>query len=152
MISFSRQSEGSAHRGDTSKLARLGTNTPLASARRMAGIKLHITRDEQIQESVMIVIPPSGTCRPTSQFHACLFCHIGKSSVVIVVIKAVLSEIRDVNIRPSVVIIVTDSDAQTPSVVRHSSFVSHICKRPVMIIVQKHGLRSRFVTAERSKG
>src|ERR1035437_9805731 len=71
-------------------------------------VVMDVSRNKQVQPAVPFVIAPGCTIGPVAQRDAGLLCNIGKGSVVIVVVKAVLAKVGDKNIRPAVIVIVTD--------------------------------------------
>ena len=138
VIAFARQSSRPAHHVDPSELAKIRGNPSLPGNRRILDVVLHIPGHEQIQQTVAVVVAPRRPRRPSPQRHARLLRDVRKSPIVIVVVQAVLPEIRHINIRPPVVVVVAHRDAESPSFVRYSRFLRHIRKGPVMIIVEEH--------------
>src|SRR5579863_4359429 len=136
MIALTRQSPRAAHHINSTKLARPRRPPALARNRRILRIELYVPRNEQIQKSITVVIAPSRARRPSSQRHSRLLRHIGKSSIVIVVVKPVLSKIGNINIRPAIVIVVTHNRAKSPTLVGHSGLVGHIGKSSIMIVME----------------
>src|SRR5579864_8034827 len=102
----------------------------------MNGIKLHVTRNEQIQEAIVVVVAPRGTGGPTTESDTGFLCDIGKGAVVVVVIEAVLAEIGDIEVSPTVIVVISHGHAEAPTLIRYPGFVSDICERSVVVIMQ----------------
>src|SRR5882672_2770990 len=118
----------------------------------MVGVVFHISRNEEIKQSIMIVVAPRGASRPAPNSDTCLFGHICKCSVVIVVVEPVLSKIRDINVGPAVVVVVTNRHAKSPPLVGNARFVRDVCKCPIPIIVKKHRFWSGLLAGEGGHG
>src|SRR3984885_14445056 len=73
-------------------------------------VPIEIAGHEQGELAVIVVIKKSSRGRPSSAANSCLRGDIGKSSVAVVVIKNIFSEVRHVNIGIPVVIVVTNGD------------------------------------------
>src|ERR1700733_4166062 len=113
---------------------------------------MNVSGNEEIQLAVSVVISKSGASGPIAKRHARLFRHVGKSSVVIVMIQPILPVVGHVDIRPTVVVVVTDRDAKTPTVIRHTGLLGDIRKRPVVIVMKERGLRRGHLAIERLEG
>src|SRR5208282_35588 len=75
----------------------------------------------------------------------------GECAVVIVVVEAVLAEVRDIDIRPAIVVVVRNGDTETPALVSDARFVRHVRECAVVIVVQQHRAGRRFFTLQRAK-
>src|SRR4029077_1618920 len=80
------------------------------------------------------------------------FGDIGKSAVMIVVIKAVFAKISDINIWPAVVVVIADGNAKSRAFVGYAGFIRNVAKSAIVIIVKQHGPRRRFFSFEGCDG
>src|SRR5438477_6988592 len=117
MIAFARQALRPAHHVDAAKLAVAGRKPTFACNWRIVYVELHIPGNEQIKPAIVIVVSPGRAGGPSAYRDARFLGDIGKGSIMIVVIKAVLAKVRDVEIRPPVIVIVGDRDSESPALV-----------------------------------
>src|SRR5580658_8865830 len=115
MVALARQAARTAHHSDSAKLAEPGWDAALASHGRIVGIELYVTGNEEVEESVVVVIAPGRTRRPSTERDSSFFRNVGKGAVVIIVVKAVLAEIGDVHVGPAVVIEIAHRHAVFPA-------------------------------------
>src|SRR6516165_171676 len=113
MIGFARQSAGPAHHGDAAKLTKACRKSALAGNGRVVDVKLHVTRHEKVQVTVMVVVAPRGSGRPASQRYTRLFGYVAERPIMIVVVQPVLSKVRNVNVGPAIVVVVAHRDAES---------------------------------------
>src|SRR5215467_368421 len=118
----------------------------------MIEIVVDIARYEEVQQAVAVVIAPGCSRGPAAERHTSLFGNIRERAVVIVVVEAVLAEVRDVDIGPAVVVVVGDGHAESPTVIRNSCFSGDVGERAVVIVVKKHGARRWLGTLARREG
>src|SRR5215469_1077511 len=152
MVALTRQATRTAHHVDPAKLAEVGRELTFAGNRRIVGIELYVTRNKQVEKTIVIVIAPGCTRRPSAHGDSGLLSNIGKSSVVVIVVEAVLAKIGDVYIGPSVVIIIANHSAEAPALVSYSSLVGDVSECAVVIIVEQHRARRSFLAFENGKG
>ena len=67
----------------------------------VVAVEVDIAGDVQIEQAVAVVVAPGRTGRPVAQGHAGFFGHIGKGSIVVVVVEAVLAVVAHVRCRAS---------------------------------------------------
>src|SRR5579864_8857490 len=91
----------------------------------MNGIKLHVTRNKQIQEAIVVVVAPRGTGGPTTESDTGFVCDIGEGAVVVVVqehgawggfLARQCSEgrtVHQVDVEPAVIVVVKQGHAGT---------------------------------------
>src|SRR5215472_10549087 len=151
MVALTRQATRTAHHVDPAKLAEAGREVTFAGNGGIVGIELHVTRNKQVEKPVVIVIAPGCTRRPSAHGDSGLIGNIGKSSVVVVVVEAVLAEIGDIYIGPSVVIVIANHSAEAPPLVSYSSLVGDVSECAVVIIVEQHRARRSLLAFERGK-
>src|SRR5277367_3453291 len=108
MIRLALQAAGPAHYFHGTEFACAERHHWRSRHRWMLHVIMHVTRDEQIQAPVSVVIAERRTRGPIPQRHSGGLADVGERAVVIVAVQAILTEIRDVNIRPAVVIKITD--------------------------------------------
>src|SRR5712691_3305698 len=99
----------------------------------------------------MIVVTPRWSGGPPTQRDAGLLCHIRERAIMIVMIEAVLSEIRNVDVRPAVIVVVAHCDSETPALIRDASFVRNVGERSVVIVMEQHCARGRSLSFQSSK-
>src|SRR5438552_3913464 len=151
-ISLARYSARPAHHVHPAKLTRIRGKSALARARRMIRIELHVAGNKQIKQAVVIVVAPCWPGRPPAERDAGFFRDVGKRSVVIVVVEAILSVVRNVNVGPTIVVVIADSDAEAPAFVRHASLVGYVRKRSIGIIVKEHRSWRRLFSKQGGDG
>src|SRR3984957_18053606 len=93
MIGLALQASRSAHYAFTAELAKAIPG----GWRKMIHIPVDVSRNEEIQPAISVVVAEAGASRPVAQSNSRLFRHVGKRAIVVVVIKTVLSEIRDID-------------------------------------------------------
>src|ERR1700740_807454 len=133
MIALAWQASRAAHHVDAAKLAEAGREAALASDRGILRIKFHIPGNKQIEQSIVVVVPPGCPGRPTTQGDTGLFRDVGKSAVVVVVIEAVLAEIGDVKVWPPVIVIIAHGDAESPAWVRDARLIRDVRKGAIVV-------------------
>ena len=108
--------------------------------RQVVAVEVHIAGHVQVQPPVAVVVAPCRARRPVAQRHAGLLRHIGKRSVVVVVVKPVLAVVAHIDIGPAVVVVVGNAHAIAPAVVGHAGLGGHIGKGSVVVVVEQRGL------------
>src|SRR5882762_2239589 len=144
VIRFAGKSPRAAHDGNPAKFAEALWQSSTSRNRWIVEIKFHVTGNEQIQVAIVVVVSPGGSRGPSSQGDSSLFCHVRESSIMIIVIQAVLTVIRHVDIRPTVIVIIADSDSESPALVGYARLIRHIGECAVMIVMEEHGSRRRL--------
>src|SRR5580658_924006 len=118
-------------------------------------VVMQISGDKQIQPPIAVVVAPCGAgmpCRRIVERYAGLLGNIGKRSVVIVVVEAVLAPVRHKDIGPAVVVVVRNGHAETPAVVGHAGLGRHVGERAVVVIMKQRRVGRRLLAVERIKG
>src|SRR5271156_441366 len=151
MIALARQSARAAHHGDPAKLAKAGLDTAFAGDRWMIGIEFNVAGNKEIEKTIVIVITPGRARRPSAQRDSSFFSNVGKGAVVIIVVEAVLAEIRNVDVGPAIVIVIANHGAKAPALVGDSGLVGDVGKGAVVIVVEQHGPRWSFLALQRGK-
>src|SRR6185437_3388263 len=90
-----------------------------------------------IEATIAVVVAESCARGPASQRDSSFFANISKSSVVVVMVQAVLAKISYVYVRPAVVVEIAYRDAESPSIIGHTGFGGDIRKSPVMIVMEQ---------------
>src|SRR5260370_21970670 len=78
-----------------SELAGTGRNAALSRDWRPIEIELHVPRNKQIEQTVVIIIAPCRSGGPATQSDSGFFSDVGESAIMIGVGKAVSSGIRN---------------------------------------------------------
>ncbi len=152
MVALSGQAARPTHqKAHATKLARARGDSSLACNRRTVCVKLHITRYEQIQQAIVIIIAPSWSGGPSSECHSGFFSHVCKCSIMIVMVEAIFSKIRNVDVRPAIIIVIAHGHAKAPSLVRYTGFVRNVCESAIVIVVKQHGPRRGFLAFQSGK-
>src|ERR1700722_8249121 len=107
---------------------------------------MDVAWNKQIEATVAVEVPPSGSGRPVAQRYACVLGDICKRPVVIVMVEPVLAEVRHVDIGPAVVVVVSDGNSEAPAIVGHTSLRCHIGERAVVIVMEQCGARRHGAT------
>ena len=122
--------------------------------RRTFGIDVHVTRDEQIEPAVAVVVAEARAGRPAARHDAHALGDVGERAVAIVAIEAVGPVVRDVEVRPAVVVDVAGRDAEAPSFVRDAGAIGDVGELEVAIVAEERGapraLGRRLSALERS--
>src|SRR5439155_14224644 len=94
--------------GQAARAAHDGNAFPLAigclpRSRDIADIKLDVIADEQVKESVAVVVKPSASCAPADPVlpEPCPFRHVGERAIAVVVPQNVVAPSRYKTSRPS---------------------------------------------------
>src|ERR1019366_1625700 len=118
----------------------------------VVAVKMHVAGDVEIEQSVAVVIAPTGTGRPVAKRYACGFGYIGKCAVMIVVVETVFAVVADVHVGPSIVVVVRDAHAISPTIVGYPSLGSHIGERAVVVVMKQRRVRRLFLAIECIEG
>src|SRR5271170_4489058 len=89
-------------------------------------IPLHITRNDQVKPSVVVVVHPGGTGHPTRAGNARRGGHVRESTVTIVVVKRTASVSGYVEVFESVVVVVANRNARGIAESRKARLLRHI--------------------------
>src|SRR5262249_38377740 len=125
-IAFTGQSTWAAHHRRTAKLATstTGLSNITRARRQIVEIDLNVTRNEEIEPSITIVIAPTRARAPAFARDAQLLCDVGERAVAVVAIKSRDTEVGDIHVRAAVVVVITNRDAHPPALVCYSGFLS----------------------------
>src|SRR6266496_5353934 len=109
-ISFSGQTAWPTHHWHAAKLAIVlagPTRLPcLARTRRqIIEIDLNVTRNEEIQTAISVVVSPACAGTPAFARDTQLVCDISERTVPVVMVQPLNSEIADVEIWPTIVVV-----------------------------------------------
>src|ERR1700693_1900735 len=104
MVALARQAARAAHHSDSAKLAEPERDAALAGDGRIVGIELYVTGNEEVEEAVVVKTAPGRPSRPPAESGSGLFGDVGKRTVMIVVVEAVLAKIGNVDVGPAIVI------------------------------------------------
>src|SRR5579862_2567165 len=126
MIGLTDESERPAKNRNATELARIRRNGADTVHRRMIGIEFDVAGNEEIQQAVAVVITPRGAGGPAAERDTRFFGDVGERAVVIVVVEAILAEVRDVDVWPAVVVVIRHGDAEAPAFVRDSRLFGDI--------------------------
>src|SRR6266571_3267353 len=85
-----------------------------------------IVRHEKIEAPVTVIINPCGACAPTRVIYPRVHGDVRESTVTVVVVEDVVSEVCDVQILEAVVIVVPDSDSHSVAHMPDSGFLSDV--------------------------
>src|SRR5262245_58134384 len=100
----------------------------------MIHVELHVAGNKKVESAVVIVVAPGGTGGPAAHGNTGLFRKASESTVMVVVVKAILAEVADVNVGPPVVVIVADGYSKAPALVGNAGVVGHVGKRSIVIV------------------
>jgi len=85
-------------------------------------VVLDVAGDEEIEQTVMVIVAPGGAGGPAAESDAGFFGDVCKRAVAIVVIETVLAVVGDIDVRPAVVVVVRDGNAEAPALVGDAGF------------------------------
>ena len=102
---------------------------------------MNVTGNENVQAAVTVVVAKAWACGPVAERNAGSFGHVGKCSVVVVVVQPVFAVVSDVEVGPAIVVVIADRAAESPSVIRHARDVGNVGESSVMIIMEERGMR-----------
>src|SRR5579872_591046 len=114
-------------------------------------VPFHVTRDEQVEFAVVVIIEKSGRDGPTPAGDPGLRGHIGERSVSIVVIENVPAVTGDVQIRIAIVVVVADRDAHAVVAIARISqtcLLRYISEGTVSILAVESIPIARIVTVK----
>src|SRR5271163_4850731 len=100
-------------------------------------IPYHVTRYEQIQMAVVVVIEKAGGAAPTASLYTRLGGDVCKGAITIVVIQSILSVVRDVQIGKAIIVVIADRHAHAVVAVariRQTSFLGDVRETPIRIL------------------
>src|ERR1700693_4182089 len=97
---------------DGRKLTRRAIRGPFGSARlAFLHAPIEVACNKQIQSAIVVAIEESCGSRPTARGDASLRGDIRKSTVAIVVIQNIFSEVRHVDIGKTIIVVIPDRDS-----------------------------------------
>src|ERR1700722_12473537 len=102
---------------------------------------MHVAGNKQVETAVAVIIAKGRARRPVAESYSSFFGDVGEGSIVIIVVEAILAEVRHVEIGPAIIVIIADCNAESPAVVRDASLLSNVRKSAVMIVVKERGVR-----------
>ena len=83
-----------------------------------ANVPIEISRDEQVELAIIVVIEESGRCRPAPRAHACFRGDIGEGSIAVVPVEDVAAVIGHVQIGEAIAVVVTGGHSHSVIVAR----------------------------------
>jgi hypothetical protein len=114
-------------------------------------VRVNITRDEQIEPAVSVVIAEGGARRPSACLDAHALGDVGERTVVIVAVEPVLAIVRDVQIRPPVVVVVAGGNSEAPAFVGHTGAFGDVRELEIAIVAKERGARSGLGSPYRTR-
>ncbi len=115
-------------------------------------VVLDVAGNEEIEQTVVIIVAPGGAGGPAAESDAGFFGEVCKRAVAIVVIETVLAVVGDVDVRPAVVVVVRGGNAEAPTLVGDAGFLGNVSERAVVIVVEEHCARRGFLPFHRGGG
>src|SRR5437867_6934254 len=115
-------------------------------------MELDISRDEEVQQTVAVVISPCCPCAPTVSSNTRLLCDVGKRSVSIIAIQARDTVVTDIHVRVSVIVVVACGQAETPPLIGYSRLIGHIFKPPIAQVAVQRGTGRLFLPLQGLEG
>src|SRR6266851_1498845 len=101
----------------------------------MINVEIDVSRYEQIQLAVVVVIQKRSAGGPLGRAHTRDFGNVAESTVAVVLKQVVLPEAGYEKIIKAIVVIVTNGDSHAPTNICETRFVRHVSKGAVAIIV-----------------
>jgi hypothetical protein len=113
---------------------------------------VNVAGNKQVEPPVAVVVAKARAGGPVAQRDAGSFSHVGKGSVVVVVVQAVFAVVADVEIGPAVVVEVSHRHAKTPAVIGDARFLGHVGKGSVVVVMKERGARRLGLAVQRIEG
>ena len=134
-VHAARQAARAAHHRDALPLAIAG----LPGHRHCSQIQLDVVADEQVKESVAVVIKPGAAGAPADAVfpQARFLGHIRKRAVAVVVPQNVVTPIAAEQIVPAVIVVVAHADAGAPAGAAQAGLFRHVGERSVAIVLEQ---------------
>src|SRR5260221_9030853 len=132
MVGLAGQAARAAHNTDSAKLAKTLRDAALSGYRRMRQIKLYVTGNERIEQTVVVVVSLGWSGGPAAESDASFFGDICERPIVIVVVQPVLAVIRDIDVRPAVVVVIAHCNAKSPAEIGDAGFFGDIGESAVV--------------------
>ncbi len=107
-------------------------------------VKVHESADKQVEASVIVVVEPNCTGRPSRRSDAGFFGHIGESAVAVVVIEDASTILSDVQIGKAVSIVVAHGYALAITTGGHASLLGYVRKGSIAIVSIQSIAQSRI--------
>ena len=99
-------------------------------------------RNEEIRETITVVVAKSNAGRPARVFRQTGFCgHVRKGAIAVVVIKHDSAEAADQEVRPAVVGHVCDRRSHRPARIANAGLIGDVGKGAVMIVMVERAFR-----------
>ena len=113
-------------------------------------VEVHVSRDEQINVAVSIVVGPSRAGAESSACHACFVCDIFEFAVAQVVIQGVSAEASYVNVGETVVVVISDGHAHAPPFAGQPGGLGDVSEFEAVVLVIKRdqGIATRLVAID----
>src|SRR5439155_1961703 len=108
--------------------------------RRGSEIEVYVSRDEQIQKAVVVVIGPRGARAPSTGAHTGLFGEIGERAVAVVAKKNITAVEGEIEVGKAVVVVVAHGDALAPAASTDTGLPGDVAERPVAVAVIQVGM------------
>src|ERR1019366_5692553 len=108
----------------------------LAGNRHLFKVEFDVVTHEQVKEAVAIIVNPGASGPPADAFfpQACLFGHVRKRAVAIVVPQNVMTPVRAKQIVPAIVVVVAHTNAGAPRGAGQSGFFCNVGERAIAIV------------------
>ncbi len=100
-------------------------------------IILGIARHKEIELPVPIVITKRRTCRPHVEGDSRFLSDVGEGAVMVVVVKAILANVRYIEVGPTIVVVICDRYADSPAIVRYTGSISKICEGSIVVVLKE---------------
>ena len=99
-----------------------------ASAQNIVKVPLHITRNDEVKTSVVVVVHPGGTRHPARAADTRRRGHVCEGTVTIVVVQRTASVSGYIEVFKSVVVVVPHGHSRGIAISGETSFFSHVLK------------------------
>src|ERR1035438_4985586 len=107
------------------------------SAVNIVEIPNHISRYDQVQSPIIVVIDPSCARGPTRSAHASSLRHIGERSIAVVVIKRAVTVPGDEQIVKTIIVVIANRNAGRIATSLQPGFRSDILECPIRPLMVK---------------
>src|ERR1035441_5994660 len=145
MVLLALKSTRAAYDGHTPELTEIEAGRLGTGDRRIGQVQVNVSVHKEIQSPIAVVVAKGCACGPRADCDACFFRDIGKGSVVVVMVEAVLTVIGYIEVGPAVVVVIAYGAPVSPTVVGNSGRACHLGECAIVIIMKERRVwRSGF--------
>ena len=143
-VALPLQPARAAHHGKPTVRA-VHTGDAGARQRRCGEVEIDVSRDEQIEEAVVVEVSPRRARAPAAAGQAGPGRHLSEGAVAVIAEQDVVAVERQVQIVEAVVVVIADGNPLSPPAARYPGFLCHIGEGAVAVaVIEVRMLHGRF--------